>query len=218
MKKINWQYTFGEILIVIIGITIAFSLNRCSENAKEEKLRHQYLQSLKEDIETDEKVLATNLELLKSKKELLLKTFRYFNPQLPKRDSILMTNFFKTLPLIEFSPKNTTYQTMVNSGDYSLINNFNLKTAIQEHYGLYKQIDLDYSRMENINSKYVADYFIYNMDYSRMRTGANPFENEKVLNNIMQSMRGAIDFKISSTTKGIESCKSLLKEINTSIN
>ena len=32
MKKIDWQYTFGEILIVIIGISIAFSLNKCSEN------------------------------------------------------------------------------------------------------------------------------------------------------------------------------------------
>ena len=218
MKKINWQYTFGEILIVIIGITIAFSLNRCAENSKERKLRVQYLESLKEDIETDKNILISNLERLKNKKELIQNTFRYFNPQAPNRDSILGRNFFRAIPIIEFSPKNTTYQTLINSGDFNLINNFKLKTAIQEHYRSYGQLNLDYSRMENINAKYVADYFIYKMDYGKFRTGGNPFTDEKLLNSILQSMRGAIDLKINSTDSSIESCESLLNKIETTLN
>ncbi len=37
MKKINWKYAFGEILIVIIGISIAFAMNKCATDSKNEK-------------------------------------------------------------------------------------------------------------------------------------------------------------------------------------
>ncbi len=49
MKK-QIRYALGEILIVIVGITIAFSLNKCSENKKDEAIRVQYLQNIKNDI------------------------------------------------------------------------------------------------------------------------------------------------------------------------
>ncbi len=37
--KINWTYALGEIIIVIIGITIAFALNNWAENAKGRKTK-----------------------------------------------------------------------------------------------------------------------------------------------------------------------------------
>lgn len=218
MKKIDWQYTFGEILIVIIGITIAFSLNRCSENAKQAKLEQQYLKSLKEDIDTDRNSLSSNLEKLEKKKELLQTSFRYFNPTIPKRDSLLASSFFNSAQVIEFSAKNTTYQTLINSGDLNIISNFELKTSIQEHYRNYGKLQQDYDRMVNISKKYIADYYIYNLDFDKFRKGEQAFSNEKLLKSIMQSMYGAVNFKIASTEKGIHSCENLLEVIEASLN
>lgn len=41
-KKINWTYAIGEIIIVIIGITIAFSLNRWAETAENRKTKGRF--------------------------------------------------------------------------------------------------------------------------------------------------------------------------------
>ncbi len=57
MKKVNWHYTFGEILIVIIGITIAFSMNKCADLKSNEDLKVQYLKNIKLDVESDRQTL-----------------------------------------------------------------------------------------------------------------------------------------------------------------
>jgi len=205
MKKINWNYTLGEILIVIIGITIAFSLNKCAESNQDKKLEKLYLENLKNDIETDKHNLEQNLEKLKSKKDILLNSFKYFNPTIPKRDSILTISFFQTAQIIEFSPKSTTHQTLINSGDLKLITDFNLKTAIQEHYRSYGRLQQDYDRMVNISKKYIADYFIYNMDMSKYRTGEKAFNDE-------------LGLKITSTENSIRSCDTILAKLNAQLN
>lgn len=218
MKKINWQYTFGEILIVIIGISIAFSLNKCAENKQNEKIEKLYLENLRNDIETDKNNLEQNLERLTAKKEILFNSFKYFNPTIPKRDSVLLVNFFNTAQIVEFSPKNTTHLTLINSGDLKLINDFNLKTTIQEHYRTYGRLQQDYDRMVNISKKYIADFFIHNVDMDKFRRGEKAFTDEKLLKSIIQSMYGAIDLKMTSTQKSIEGCSSILEQLNTEIN
>ena len=217
MKKIDWQYTFGEILIVIIGISIAFSLNKCSENKQNDKNQLLYLQNLKDDIETDKKNLEANLQRLNQKSKLLSGTFQYFNPAMPKRDSLLMTNFFRSAEVIEFSPKTTTHETLINSGDLKLISNFELKTSIQEHYRMYQELQQDYDRMENISKEYIADYFIYNVDMDKFRTGQKAFNNEQLLKSIVYSMFGAIGLKIQSTKEGIASCEQILSQLEEAI-
>jgi len=218
MKKINWNYTLGEILIVIIGISIAFSLNKCAENSQDKKLEKLYLENLKNDVETDKNNLEQNLELLKSKEKTLFSTFKYFNPNVPKRDSLLTDSFMRMVKIIEFSPKSTTHQTLINSVDLKLITNFNLKTTIQEHYRTYDILQQDYDRMVNISKKYIADYFIYNLDMDKHRKGERAFNDERLLKSIIQSMYGAIRLKIASTEKSIQSCKTILERLHNEVN
>lgn len=47
--KINWKYAAGEIIIVIIGISIAFTLNSWAAGRKDKVLAKQYLENLKQD-------------------------------------------------------------------------------------------------------------------------------------------------------------------------
>ena len=62
MAKTTWKYTLREIIIVIIGISIAFSMNKCAENAKDNNLKQQYLINLKSDVEADKIQLRKNIE------------------------------------------------------------------------------------------------------------------------------------------------------------
>lgn len=49
--KMNWKYAIGEILIVSIGIMIAFSINTCSDTRSKNKDHKEYISSLRADIE-----------------------------------------------------------------------------------------------------------------------------------------------------------------------
>ena len=217
MKKINWQYAFGEILIVIIGISIAFSINKCAEHSKDEKLKFQYLHSIKNDLEIDKSTLEANTEELERKIGVLQTVIPLFNSKDPKKRQG-MRQIFSIMQLSDFNPKDITYQSMINSGDFSLIDDFDLKTAIETHYSDYKTILKDYERQEIIHKEYVGDYFIHKMDYDAMRQGELGFKDEELLKNILQSMQGAFIIKQKASQRGIKSCDSLIQLISAKLN
>ncbi|MEZ4792019.1 MAG: DUF6090 family protein [Gelidibacter sp.] len=129
MKKINWQYTFGEILIVIIGISIAFSMNKCADSSKNEALRHQYVSNIKSDVMSDKAVLEENVISLEKKIKTVDEILPILNTDSPDK-MIVVGKLFEIVNLIDFTPKDNTYQTLINSGDLKLIDNFELRTAL----------------------------------------------------------------------------------------
>ena len=87
------------------------------------------------------------------------------------------------------------------------------KTSIQQHYSAYESIKRTYERQENIHRKYLADYFMYDIEYSLLKKGMSPFKNEKVLYNILQSKLGGYMLQITASNKGIEDCNTMLNTL-----
>lgn len=209
MKKINWQYTFGEILIVIIGISIAFSLNECAQNAKDQSQKIQYLTNIKNDVNADKLQLESNIKEISEKIMLtkeIIPLLGTNNPNLLRSQH----KIFQVANITNFTPNNITYQTLINSGDLKLIEDFKLKKAIESHYASYAAMLKDYERQEAIHKEYLGPYFIHHTNFDAVRTGQIAFSDEKLLKNIIQSMSGSFQFKLQATEKAISSCDSLL--------
>lgn len=204
MKK-QFRYALGEILIVIVGISIAFSMNKCAEIQKNKTQKKQYLENIKKDIEIDKQVLEGNLNLIGNKIKTLNEVIPKLNSYIPPTSKL-----FRTFHIIEFHPKDITYQTMINSGDFKLINDFSIKSAIETHYSNYKLILKDYERQEIIHRDFLGDYMINNIDYEAMRKGKPAFKEKKLFKNILQSMSGSLIIKQNATSRGIKSCDSLI--------
>ncbi len=217
MKKINWQYTLGEILIVIIGISIAFSLNKCADNSKNKAQKEQYLINIKNDVEADKLTLEENSKTIQNKIDIATEVLPKLNTDAPDKMSIV-GKIFNMVSLTNFTPKNNTYQALINSGDFKLIDDFELKTAIEKHYSTYQIIQKDYIRLENIQKEYVANYFIYNTNFDEFSKGMFGFKDEKLLKNIILSMRGAFELQLNASRIGIESCNDLLEKLNKLLN
>lgn len=209
MKK-KLTYAFGEILIVIIGISLAFSMNKCADDSKNKTQKKQYLTNLKQDIEEDKVELENNLIQINQKIELSTNLIPVLNTNDPEKQ-VKLRGIYNIAQLSNFTPKDFTYQALVNSGDLKLIDDFELKKAIEKHYAKYKIISKAYERQEIINKDYLGDYFIYNTDYDLMRQGKSPFKDEKLLKNMMQAIRGSFIIKKEVTEHGIKSCDSILK-------
>lgn len=216
MKKLNWKYALGEILIVIIGITIAFSMNKCASESENSAQRQQYLINLKNDVTADRERLQQIVVELDRKIETATRILPILNSDQPDKMKII-GDIFSISTISNFSAKDITYQTLINSGDLKLIDNFELKTAIEAHYSNYKIMMKDYERQENIHKQYLGNYFIHHVDYDAFKKGIFGFEDEKLLKNIIQSMNGSFGIKRSATKIGIESCDQLLLTLTEAI-
>lgn len=207
-KKINWQYAIGEIIIVIIGITIAFTLNKWGENAKDRVAKQQYLTSLMVDLDNEIEHLKENIARFQGKKSDIEAIFPYLYGRQEGRDSI-SRKIFDLAGVINFHPNDVTYKTLINSGDLSLFEDFELKKALENHYSDHTLIEQDYQRQHHINEAYFADLMIYNIDYDKLRRGDYSFMDDPLLKSIVQSLYGTYGIAIESSQKGIARCEAL---------
>lgn len=212
MKKlsINWKYTFGEIIIVIIGITIAFTLNNFKENSVNRKEKAEYLENIKIDIENEKQQLEENIAKFENyigKANILIP---YLAGKKAGRDSIYNV-VFELAHLINFTPLDVTYNTMINSGDFNLIKSFEIKSAIQKHYKGHNEITQAYNRQKAIHENFLAPYFIYEIDYIKIGKGDYSFMDDKEIQNIVFSLMGTYRIAIEASQKGIRSCENLIK-------
>lgn len=211
MRK-SFKYALGEICIIFIGITIAFGLNKCSENSKDNKLKQQYLESITNDLKVDRLQLKTNIGLLENKKRDIDSLITWFHTN--RGNPEILPGFFKISNLISFNPKDVTYQTLINSGDMSLFDDFRLRVAIEEHFSnTYKKVNTDYFRLENIHKTYLADLYIHGLEYSKINIGESPFKDPNTALNILLSIKGAIGLNMQSSEMGVKSCDELLSQI-----
>lgn len=217
LNNINWKYAIGEIIIVIIGITIAFSLNKWAENTKDSVSKKQYLESLILDLDNEMAHLDSNMVQFQTKINDIKAIFPYLNGKVQGRDTI-SNKIFGLAQIVHFHPSDITYKTLINSGHLGLFTNFELKKELEQHYSNHALIQLDYERQNKIHEKYFGDFMIYHIDYDNLRKGDYSFIDEPLLKSIIQSLYGTFSIAIGTSQKGRERCQKLKAFINAELN
>ena len=132
-----FKYAIGEIVLVVIGILIALTINNWSETKKERIKELAYLKEINLDFKSNKIQLDSIIKHNKVSLHAgvrLLKIFKLFDLKNPKvndknahvKDSIRIYN-----PLVwknkSFNPKNGTVEALLNSSSFDLIKNDTLR-------------------------------------------------------------------------------------------
>jgi len=209
--KINWRYALGEISIVIIGISIAFALNNWAAHRSESKTEKRYFRNLEKDLNNDLASLDQNIQKLGQDLQDIEVLVPHLGRQLAGRDTIYR-KIFTLAETVAFIPEDATYHTLVNAGDFKLISDFELKSAIEKHYRQYQYLNRQYERRDNFSKNYMADFFV-NLDYDAIFAGKLDFLDNKRLRNMIFSLRGIVTYQISAAKAAKESAKNLLAAV-----
>lgn len=190
-------------------------MNKYADDSKNASQKQQYLTNIKNDVEADKLVLEKTINTIQSKISVATEVIQILNSDASNKMSVV-GKIFNLVSLTKFTPNDHTYQTLINSGDFKLIDDFELQKAIKKHYSAYEVIQKDYMRLENIQKEYIGDNFIYNTDFDDFSQGIFGFNDEKLFKNILLSMRGAFEMQLKASHLGIESCTEVLALLNKS--
>ena len=133
-----FKYAVGEIVLVVIGILIALSINNLNNNIKDLKLEKQYISSLINDLEADSiaisEIKMVSNEQVKRKNKLI----EYFEGKQFTNDSI--AHFFSSQWEItyEFNPITITIDELKSTGRIGLIQNSSIRKQIIKTYNTYE--------------------------------------------------------------------------------
>ncbi len=144
MKKIiktlkrKWAEYLLEIIVIVIGILIAFALNNWNEERKTKNLEKAYLVSFLDDLKADKFYYKSQMAAV----DTLLGGYSKFIEELylPQNSR---EEFLKLMKYIDFPPgelniNNATYDEIVNASQLNIFTNSEVKNGI---INLYRNID-----------------------------------------------------------------------------
>ncbi len=163
-SKIDWVNHLIELIVVIIGITIAFMLNNWREDFKNHQLERKYLNSFLDDLRSDASDLDTTIQFNEKKLQRLQ---RFLKEQIRSNrldpdsaEQILFEMLTNYLPVF----KQNTYESVKNSGNFNLISDYSLKEAIVSYYTRLKELHVLEEFFNNYLNNYVLNFAFQNAD------------------------------------------------------
>ncbi|MGB0176034.1 MAG: DUF6090 family protein [Owenweeksia sp.] len=213
MRRINWRYAIGELLIVIIGITVAFALNNWAGNIKDRDLEKAYLQSIKTDLQSDIQQLDSNIAELNRRMGYLQKLRPHLYTKLSNRDTMALKMFAVTDP-VGFHPQENTIQSMQFSGDLKLIKDLDLKNDIIAHYSVYDKVEIEIERHVYFAKDYLADYYMHQIDYTKFGTeDGYSFIEDPYFHNLVYALGGIYKTERDAQLSALESAKKMFEKL-----
>ncbi|OUR91166.1 hypothetical protein A9Q87_11900 [Flavobacteriales bacterium 34_180_T64] len=140
-------YAVGEILLVMIGISLAFQLDNWNDNRIKQNSEVRYYENIRDQIADDKALIAEQVRF----NNRYMEEFKYANEILETNDR----SKIDTLGLIvrdltqysDFDKKGNIYETLVNSGVIKLLRNHKIVNHIRELEEKFNYMN----RMENIH-------------------------------------------------------------------
>lgn len=214
--KIQWRTHFIELLVVIIGISIAFALEGWSDQRKNSQLEVNYLESLKTDLLQDradmQGVLDSSDVILRNIEETFQFLFSNQDITVFKRHHVTSSY---TAPY--FYPKNGTYISLVNSGNLNLIKDFEIKSALANLYDVqYEEVGRVDGVIKNLVDNMIYPYIIENVRFSAMRDGVDEVSSLKTNKaiNLLGSYRNFLVTRKSRYQSVSDQRGALIEKIN----
>ncbi|MBT8257371.1 MAG: hypothetical protein KJO49_02795 [Bacteroidia bacterium] len=132
-KTANYiKYAIGEILLVVVGILIALSVNNWNQERISSKRETVILKSLKSELITNLKELRYDLKSYQYIYQSTLDVYSYIQNKPEVVDS-MYEDFYNCVGFNYFFPKTSTYETL-KSGKMELIKSDSLKEIITDIY------------------------------------------------------------------------------------
>ncbi len=193
--KINWTNHMIELVIVILGISIAFWLNERSEESKEAQTRNNYLSEITSDMASDLVELDYVIEVNTKKFDGLMAAAQLFSKADQHREMITeqaltIGNYYF------FTPENFTYQSMMASGDFKLIEEPGIKRsliALHAHYDFINVMQQNF--IQALDEGYFP-YLLENFDYISMTAISPEFHGSQTLKNYFVYTINELDLHI----------------------
>jgi len=140
-----FKYAIGEIILVVIGILIALSINNWNESRKDSIKEQQYLSNLKKEIQMDIDFNTRNvLKRYPKKVEVLTNGKNYYQGKYIPQDTLQFLNdlgYGNVFGNVIWSFHRTTYNQLTSASDFDIIKNDSLRETLLNYYNFLNGVD-----------------------------------------------------------------------------
>lgn len=217
MKKINWPDHLVNLIVVILGISIAFYLEGWRSEQKTEKLEQQYLKSLVIDLQHDLDYLDTLLTI-NSNLETSLGITTGATIGRPFNEDSLIAHIYAIQYIPPYKPQSVTYESLKATGNLDVISNFDVRNRIVELYEQYYRGSGEFDQaLIDHTQNYIQPYFIKNLAYIGPGKIKLDILQDNELRNMLFAEQNIVRLRSSFYTNLHIELKGVIEMVNTEI-
>ena len=151
------RYAIGEIVLVVIGILIALSINNWNEQRKMNLQEQELLEGLEIEFTINHNRLEKVIQVQQKSNESANKIMTYFNQDISdipevKFDS-LQSNIYNAWT---FNPRKGLLNSVITSGQINLISNVELKNQLSSFEDMVNDLEEESQAVSLLNAKLIS--------------------------------------------------------------
>jgi hypothetical protein len=155
-------YAIGEIILVVIGILIAFQLNEWNDHRKQIILEDEYYCRLLDDVKLDKQQIQNLLELAEKRLVASNKSVRLLLNDRSKKVDIGSQITLSTKAIYsDFEPNNSAYEDLKSGANLNIISDKSIIKALNHYFNSVKEL----KSIIIINGKHAVDILFAHSDY-----------------------------------------------------
>jgi len=129
-------YAFGEIILVVIGILIALSINNWNQTKSNQKIIDDYLDKISVNINSDLKKLETLINQRTEALALCDTIVMYYDSKNISNPKLFEKGFFSVFIESRFSPNTNAYESLKSSGFMKNLKHLKIEEKLSSYYYL----------------------------------------------------------------------------------
>ncbi len=189
MNKINWLDHVANLLVVILGISIAFYLESYKEGKANLLQEKKYMESLIEDLTADLEALDTLSKWNDYMGNSLVKLSNASVGRPYPFDSLVIY-LLSTQYNPPFTPQQTTYESLKASGQMGLIADFEMRSQLVELYEQYYRGVRQYDEAIDLHLRdFYKPFYFKNIEFVGRNEVKTEFLRKPEFRNIMFAYR-----------------------------
>jgi len=155
------RYAIGEILLVVIGILIALSINNWNEERKGSRVEYEILINLKKDFEVNKETLILENKNMQGQIEQINLLLDLTPNTIP--DSLILYNLFHTyygIRVVSFQPADATIREAISSGQQQIIGSQILRGHLTSWMSVLEEAKEHESKIINLKELELRPFMI----------------------------------------------------------
>lgn len=165
------KYAIGEIVLVVIGILIALSINNWNESRKASNQEQDYLISLKEEFQYNKSMLQQVMAQNTKYADAALEITEYTGPEEPQISETEFSELFFRMvnSEVQYRPSNGVLDEIISSGKLGIFKNRKLKSLLSSWTGVIYKVRFQESELLKFRSRLID----LSLEYGNTRQSFN---------------------------------------------
>ncbi len=193
------KYAIGEIVLVVIGILIALSINNWNENQKKRKIETSVLQQIHKEFKSNK----VQLDSIKSHNKTAIEACDAIISLMPfKKEKATIDSLVIYIPIAfipkTFNPSNGSVESLISSSSFDVIQNDSLRNLLVTWKDVYNDYSEEEQYARDLNNWELIPYLTKNTSY--INPNIDPYNeinlnelSSNSFNNMWMLKRGSIN-------------------------